>query len=287
MYAALLDKKLVLAISEAQLVHQGYKKLNGTFYHCPSCKKRVILIISQYKAPFFKHLSLITGEGEKQEHLESKKLLCSALVACGYPARMEVSLAFNQLRADILASKKIAFEIQCAPLSDEEYQHRHTLYEKLNIKDIWIVGKRHYLKKKLIRSQYKYLRKSPSWGWYLLEIEPTRQKIHLKYHIQLEANSNRAWFQRKDFKLDEDGLKQLFTFMPPTIPLKLTSLEKGKNYLYRQLRDRTKFGREVGELLYKQKLTLDQIPDQVLMVNRDPFTSKRIVDFLHKKRASH
>ena len=286
MYAALLNKKLVLAIEEAYLVYQGEKRLNANYYYCPKCNKKVILVISQYKSPFFKHVSIITGEGEKQEHLESKKLLCSALVASGYKAKMEVSLASSQLRADILASEKLAFEIQCAPLSNEEFNHRHKLYQQLKIKDIWVVGKRHYLKNKLSKSQEKYLRKSQNWGWYLLEVEPTKQLLHLKYFIQLEANSSKVWYRRRNFKLDENGLKELFNFVPLQSPIKYIEIRRGKNYLRRQLREKTKLGKIVGSLLYEKNLTIEQIPARVLTKNREPFDSMRIIEFLQQKKTS-
>ena len=53
MYAAILNKKLVLAIKEAEQVNKGFKKLNQDYYTCPSCRKRMILILSEEKLPFF------------------------------------------------------------------------------------------------------------------------------------------------------------------------------------------------------------------------------------------
>ena len=55
MYAAMLDKKLVLAVSEAYLVNSRQKKLNQEIYRCPHCNKKVILIVSEKKSAFFKH----------------------------------------------------------------------------------------------------------------------------------------------------------------------------------------------------------------------------------------
>ena len=49
MYAAILNKKLVLAIKEAEQVNKGFKKLNQDYYTCPSCRKRMILILSEEK----------------------------------------------------------------------------------------------------------------------------------------------------------------------------------------------------------------------------------------------
>lgn len=149
MYAAILNKKLVLAINEAEQVSKGLKKLNQDNYTCPSCKHRMILILSEEKTPFFKHFYKVKGTGEKEEHSQAKNLLCTALKANGIKAETEVSLLEQQLRADVLVENKLAFEVQCAPLSEMEFNHRHGLYKNLHIKDIWIVGKRHYLKDKM------------------------------------------------------------------------------------------------------------------------------------------
>ena len=285
MYAALLSKKLVLAVNEAQLVRQQFKQLNQDNYYCPSCKKRVILIVSQYKIPFFKHISFIKGAGETQEHLLSKKLLYSALVAYGYRARMEVSLAENQLRADILVSKNLAFEIQCAPLSEEEFKHRHSLYADLQIKDIWIVGRRHYLGKKLFKSQQKYLRKSKIWGWYLLEVDSKTMTLHLKYFIELAPNNNKCRYKIENFKLDEQGLNKLFKFDPGKNKVINSNYQNELMYLKKQLNKKTKFGGQIGEDLYFLGLTLENIPKEILIKWREPVEKKRIVEFLEQKKA--
>lgn len=106
MYAAMLNKKLVLAVSEAYLVNSKQKKLNQEIYRCPHCNKKVILIMSERKAAFFKHLINYNNlMGEKEEHHQSKMLLKSALTAAGFDATVEVPLAEGQLRADVLVSK--------------------------------------------------------------------------------------------------------------------------------------------------------------------------------------
>lgn len=160
MYAAMLNKGLVLAVNEAYLVNSNQKKLNQDFYRCPHCNKKVILIMSERKAAFFKHLiSYNNLMGEKEEHHQSKMLLKSALTAAGFNAAVEMPLADGQLRADVLVSKKLAFEAQCAPLNKNEFRHRHALYHKIGVTDIWIVGKRHYLKKRLKQTQLIFLGK--------------------------------------------------------------------------------------------------------------------------------
>lgn len=178
MYAAMLNKKLVLAVDEACLVNARQKKLNRDNYHCPHCNKKVILVMSEQKAAFFKHLVKYSNlMGEKEEHHQSKMLLKSALTAAGFPAEVEIPLAEGQLRADVLATAKLAFEVQCAPLSQQEFNHRHQLYQKIGVKDIWIVGQRHYLKRRLKRTQLIFFRQNKAWGNYYLEINPQRNRF--------------------------------------------------------------------------------------------------------------
>ena len=283
LYAALLRQNLVLAVSEANLVFQRQKRLNEETYRCPSCNKRVMLVISQQKMPFFKHIHLITGQGEKQEHQQSKNLLCSALVANGFPAQVEIPLADQQLRADILVNSKLAFEIQCAPLSDEEYNHRHNLYEQIKIKDIWLVGKRHYLKGKLKKTQKIYFRYSKKWHWYYLEIDPQNLEIRLKYDVKLEAMTSKVAYLQKNFTLDENGIRNFFAFETIfAIKNQFCDYQKQYKYLLKQIKEKTKFGLQVAQLLYKANKTIDDLPVELFVTYRDPLQEPAIIKFLQK-----
>ena len=74
--------------------------------------------------------------GEKEEHHQSKMLYKAALTAAGFDAAVEIPLADGQLRADVLVAENLAFEIHCAPLSDAEFKHRHSLYQKIGVMNI-------------------------------------------------------------------------------------------------------------------------------------------------------
>ena len=50
----MLNKRLVTAVNEAHLVMTNQKGLNYEDYRCPRCSKRMMLVISQQKMPFFK-----------------------------------------------------------------------------------------------------------------------------------------------------------------------------------------------------------------------------------------
>lgn len=284
MYAALLEKKLVTAIEEASQIYQQKKRLNFDNYYCPQCKQRVILVISQCKMPFFKHLKLISGEGEKEEHFQSKKILCASLVALGWPAQVEVPLADQQLRADILAQPKLAFEIQCAPLSKQEYLHRHNLYRQIGIKDIWIVGKRHYLTKNLRESQKIFLRKNKKWGFYYLEIAPFKNQLFLKYDICLEAMTNKLQYETACFSLDETGVRNFLNYRPDRLTPKSCNYQDQFNYLYRQLREKTKLGLEMGRLLYERQLTIHDLPVELFTKCRSPLSRPTVLLYLDQEK---
>ena len=283
MYAALLNNELVLAVGEANLVQEGIKKLNSEHYYCPNCRKKVILILSEVKTPFFKHVRIIKGEGEKQEHFLAKELLCSSLIASGYYAKTEISLASQQLRADVLMRDRLAFEVQCAPLSEEEFKHRHRLYEMIGIKDIWIVGQRHYLKTTLKKSQKIFLRKSKYWNWYYLEINPFKEKILLKYQIHLAPASKKIKYFQKTFPLNELGIKKLFTFKPTRFFAKRVNIKAEQRFIENQLKQKTKLGVQVAEKLYLNHLTVKDIPEEVYQKWRTPFEQSRILAYLEQK----
>lgn len=284
MYAAILNRKLVLAIKEAEQVNKEFKKLNQDYYTCPSCRKRMILIISEEKLPFFKHFYQVKGTGEKEEHYQSKQLLCTALKANGINAEVEVPLFDQQLRADVLVENKLAFEVQCAPLSEKEFNHRHSLYEKLSIKDIWIVGQRHYLKNKINRSKEIFLRYSPRWQWYYLEINPFSCVITLKYNILRAALSSEISYEIKHFSLDEKGIANLFTFTPAAKQnIKSSSIQDQKIYLQKQITQKSKLGLKIAALLYQLHFSVADIPDKLFLELRGPKEKSPIVVYLQKK----
>ena len=147
MYAALLNDTLVLAVEEAKLTKSNNKVKKH--YFCPHCEREVQLVYKDEQS-YFKHIpSKVNLSGENEEHAQSKRILTQALRAVHFNAQTEVNLANGQLRADILAASNLAFEIQCAPLNKSEFRHRHFLYRQIGVKDIWIVGKRHFLRQNI------------------------------------------------------------------------------------------------------------------------------------------
>lgn len=283
MYAALLEKKLVLAVEEANEVRNNYKKLNEDEYRCPHCRKKVILILSEEKNAFFKHLALYSNQlGEKEEHHTAKLLLKSAFTAAGFAAKTEIPLASGQIRADVLVSEKLALEVQCAPLSEEEFNHRHACYRQIDVLDLWIVGKRHYLKRSLHPRQLIYFRENKQWGTYYLEVDASKQLLRLKYNVWQEPLSRKVVYQQAVFKLDEHGIRQFWRFKPRLKQFVLNPTWQ-RAYLSRQLKQKSKLGQKIGEQLYLAHLTVDELPDYLFTKWRKPGTVSPIINFLHKK----
>lgn len=258
MYAALLNGKLIVAKTASS--QQGP-------FRCPRCQKQVILVACQQKSPFFKHICLNTGQGEEQEHYMSKCLLKSALTAAGLPAKLEVPLAEGRIRADVLASPRLAFEVQCAPLSQAEFAYRHGCYREIGVTDVWVVGQRHFLGRQLKKSQLIFLRENKAWGCYLLEVRPDSHQLSLKYNIWQRPWQNQLFYQQRLFRFDEYGLAKLWRFKPDLGRPQLNP-ERQRQFLAEQIRRKTKLGRAAAQLLYENKLQLE-------LVAKDAFTCWR------------
>lgn len=286
MYAALLNKSLVTAVAEADCILKHEKQLNDEQYLCPHCQQRVLLVLSEQKNPFFKHIRLVTAqEGEKWEHHQSKILLQTALAAAGFAAKCEVELAHGELRADVFASSRLCFEVQCAPLSEREFNHRHQLYRKEGITDIWIVGRRHFLQRRLKKTQLIFIRKNTRWGYYLLEILPRQARIRLKYNICEEPLTRQVHYQQASFALDECGMVRLW-FFSPRLKEYTFAADKQRQYLQKQLQIKSRLGQKIGELLYQKHLTIDDLPQSLFTNGRPPGAISAVIVYLQKNSAS-
>ena len=282
MYAALLNNKLVLARAEEARVQNKITSLNQEKYFCPRCRKKVILVLSEKRLPFFKHqVGQVGQQGEKEEHYRGKINLKTALVAAGFPAKEEVPLAKGELRADILVNSQLAFEIQCAPLSEMEFAHRHGLYKKEGIIDIWIVGRCHYLSNYLNQRQTIFLRFNQKWGFYYLEIDSERELLTLKYQILQEPLTRKIRYQVKRFRIDEVGISKLWQYKPQFIQYQLNKNNQ-KSYLLKQVQMQTKLGTRIAELLYLRRISLNDLPDYLFNSWRSPGMRTSVEEYITK-----
>ena len=260
MYAALLNDTLVLAVEEAKLTKSNNKVKKH--YFCPHCEREVQLVYKDEQS-YFKHIpSKVNLSGENEEHAQSKRILTQALRAVHFNAQTEVNLANGQLRADILAASNLAFEIQCAPLNKSEFRHRHFLYRQIDVKDIWIVGKRHFLRQNIKKSQLIFFRRNNFWREYYLEIDPFKKIIRLKYNVLLEPLTNKVHFQEEKFDISAQGLKKLWHFQPSLHKYHVNPKQQ-RRYLQVQLVHKSLKGMQIANLLYKKRQTIDDLPPWV------------------------
>ena len=260
MYAALLNNTLVLAVEEAKSTKSNNKVKKH--YFCPHCEREMQFVYKDEQS-YFKHIpSKVNLSGENEEHAQSKRILTQALRAVHFNAQTEVNLANGQLRADILAASNLAFEIQCAPLNKSEFRHRHFLYRQIGVKDIWIVGKRHFLRQNIKKSQLIFFRRNNFWREYYLEIDPFKKIIRLKYNVLLEPLTNKVHFQEEKFDISAKGLKKLWHFQPSLHKYHVNPKQQ-RRYLQMQLVHKSLKGMQIANLLYKKRQTIDDLPPWV------------------------
>lgn len=278
LYAALLNNKLVLAAVQAEIVKKKPEILSKKQYFCPHCKQQVQLIIKKSSA-YFKHAARVGDlNGEKKEHQLSKFLLKKALQNANFPAQTEVTLANGQLRADVLASPKLAFEVQCAPLNRSEFWHRHNLYWRIGVKDIWLVGQRHFLHENFRKSQLIFFRKNKQWHDYYFEIDPYQKILRLKFNVLLEPITDKYHYQVENFSLDNTGLKKLWLFRPQLKKYYVNPTEQ-RNYLQRKIRHKTFTGMQIASMLYQKHMTIKDLPEWVFSNFRRVNTHSNEVEF--------
>lgn len=281
MYAAFLNNQLVSAISQIKVNEQDSRKITKAHYFCPHCQQEVRLVTKKQTA-YFKHVPRISNlTNEKKEHALSKKLLKQALIDAKFPARTEVSLANGQLRADVLASSTLAFEVQCAPLNKSEFRHRHHLYQQIGIKDVWVVGRRHFLVHNLKKTQLIFFRENKLWGDYYLEIDPAQALLRLKYHVLLEPITSRVHYQSANFKLNSQGLATLWHFHPHFKIYQVNPLVQ-KDFLQVQLAQKTALGLKIGAELYDHHLASTDLPEWVFERFRRVDSEDSASTFLHQ-----
>lgn len=270
MYAAMRNEELVLAQTAVQ-------DKNVTGYLCPNCRKPVQLISGDNKIPYFRHEIIEVRSKETIEHVYGKKILKSALITLNIPAKLEVPLASEALRADVfieLAKRRYALEFQCAPLSTKEFYERHQLYQNANIKDIWIAGRRHFLTKNIKQIHYDFMMYNQKWNNFILEIDVEKHRINLKYNLVQHDLSRQVRYKKRIFSFDEYGIQELLTFKSSCAPNFSYQIQDEINYLRKQIRQRSILGMKVAELCYQKGITIEEIPLEYFIGWRPP--SKKV-----------
>lgn len=121
---------------------------------CPNCGYKVILKAGKIIAWHYAHWDEANiectdefYEPDGPEH-QAMKLAAMKFLREIFPnaskVEMEVPIIETGQRADVLAQRedgqRFAIEVQVSPLTAEEWERRHNLYQSVNICDIWFLG---------------------------------------------------------------------------------------------------------------------------------------------------
>ncbi len=147
-----MENKIINLLSEEYEKQREQLKESGLF-RCPICKEQVVLHWAEVpkKIPHFKHKpeSVCIGtQSESQEHQEAKRKLFAYLSkTLEHKIKMidiEYYIAETNQIADVYIEftngSRWAIEYQRSNMSPEHLKQRRSLYKKLGIRDIWIVG---------------------------------------------------------------------------------------------------------------------------------------------------
>ncbi|APT18916.1 competence protein [Amylolactobacillus amylotrophicus DSM 20534] len=284
MYAALLNEELVTAVAVFARDSQSIQEQN---FVCPNCRKPVQLIVSGRSGPFFRHLNTRFRTAETPEHELGKKIIFTAARALGLAAKLEVPLANDQIRADVYIEtlgQTYGVELQCAPLTTAEFNVRHNFYHDARISDVWLLGKRHFLHRKIKQIHLDLLRTNADWGSYLIEVDSFGHLFRLKYNIQQDDLSRNCRYQTQQFALDEQGLLALKQFRPRKLLNYRYDYVAGSNYLKQQVRQQTALGKQLSLLCYERGIPVLELAESELVGYRKPGKDVYLLARIAQKR---
>ncbi len=132
-------------------------------YLCPECSARVRLRSGPHRQNHFYHLSHPKPCHQHQKSLEHLQTQLKLLDLIGNEGHIECPFPTLGRIADVAwHAKKIIFEIQCSPITQEEVQNRNQNYQQLGYEVIWILHDRRFNKTYLSASE-NYLRTISSY----------------------------------------------------------------------------------------------------------------------------
>lgn len=110
------------------------------------CSSRAIPKVSRLGTRFFAHQSRAACQSgpESPEHLKAKFLIAESARAAGWDACVEepgCDPDGNTWIADVLCTRgsaKLAFEVQLAPQSPDQYQARQSRYQRSGVRCLWL-----------------------------------------------------------------------------------------------------------------------------------------------------
>lgn len=185
------------AISESGAIFAADAKKKKN-YQCAECGSSVRVRRGAFRKPHFFHIRKNSHCREANKsllHLELQKHLLSLL---GEGAAMEVPFSSINRIADVFwPSKKVVFEIQCSPMSEEEAKARSYDYASLGLQVVWLLRDRVFRKNRhFLRQQGAYLFREEKKGRFFLYDEwnpfssPYPVSLHLPKEVPQEISKN-------------------------------------------------------------------------------------------------
>ncbi|WP_318246931.1 competence protein CoiA [Halobacillus litoralis] len=170
---------MLYALNDQEQLQSIYQKspteisqLKGRAYFCPACREPVRIRSGLKVIPHFAHLPdsrcpSIKG-GESEEHEAGKWLIYQWLVNQGYQVELEAYLPSIQQQPDVYISgsrRPIAVEYQCSKISVTEIRKRTKGYVDHGIFPLWILGPKHWKKKRADILQFNSFLQSFLYQW--------------------------------------------------------------------------------------------------------------------------
>ncbi|CAN5500680.1 hypothetical protein BH10ACT5_BH10ACT5_00340 [soil metagenome] len=148
---ARLDDDAIVYMPDGDAVAFKERRRIGETFRCvvPDCERPILTVVNRRgkKRDGFSHGKGAGNHGMGLSHLQSQ-LLVAGWLRTKYPGlrvELEETTEDGRRRADVMATalrsgKKIAFEVQYAAMTAEEWTARHESYRDLGIVDVWLFG---------------------------------------------------------------------------------------------------------------------------------------------------
>lgn len=253
----------------AVLVTKEQEKLP---YFCPICSKKVYFKKNKKGTGYFSHHAKRSDfQTESEEHKEAKQLLAKWLKKELPQADvwMEKGLAYHTQRMDVFvqfSGMKWVFEIQCSPLSIDEFMQRRRGYKQAGIQDIWIFGKYYLHKITLNEVLLASMRYSSKWGWHVLFFE--KKKLILYHHISLPYANHKMNYQFKTYSLKDATFLQMKEWLIEEYRLASLNESHVVSQIMPKLKEKMKRKNDKEHLLlmnclYENRMSISCLPESV------------------------
>lgn len=222
----------------------------GEVFFCPSCHQSLVLKCGPKVRPHFAHrlgqVCDFASLNEGAEHLNLKAKLFD-WAQKSEKVGVEVANPEAGLVSDLLLSENLALEVQCSPLGQDEFERRTQAYQKLEVPVVWLLGSRHFLKKRLTALQRNALQFSSACGYFFWNLDAENEVLILHYLLHQDLHGTCQ------------GLMEVFPFFQKALRDVLRWPYQQKQVLSFQGKVDAHFPRYLAkELRYRNPYWLDQ-----------------------------